>query len=415
MAFEYQNPADALKAEQAGKDAKNKADLEKRFGGDRPTLQIGLNQYGELELSEVQYDANGQEISRTQKFFIVEPNGKDFGIYNGSQVIAKIKKLYSNQEALRRSLYDKGFISQKDYETKSEVGLNSGILKAANEHSVGEAQKYTVNGATSFAGFGNWFSKRANYGSGGGPEVSMVETPRPEADQDIDSFFNEMLGRDATAAEKNDYFERLQREEKKAKRTTTSKGGVSKTVDTLLTADDYYRIRTDVLKPSVAGTDLEKIAAGNGKIAQDISELKAYANSYGVRLDTKKALNEITAGMKPGSAGSLEAQKKSILEMSKLLYSNLAPQIDSGLKVADIAGQYAAYKSKILELPSESIDVFDNDIQAALRNGGKAGTMSYTDFEIAMRRDPRWSKTQNAREEASSYANSILKSFGLVG
>lgn len=415
MAFEYQNPADALKAEQAGKEAKNKADLEKRFGGDRPTLQIGLNQYGELELSEVEYDANGQEISRIQKFFIVEPNGKDFGIYNGSQVIAKIKKLYTNQEALRRSLYDKGFISQKDYETKSETGLNSGILKAANEHSVGEAQKYTVNGATSFAGFGNWFSKRANYGSGGGPEVSMVETPRTEADQDIDSFFNEMLGRDATAAEKNDYFERLQREEKKAKRTTTSKGGVSKTVDTLLTADDYYRIRTDVLKPVVAGTDLEKIAAGNGKIAQDISELKSYASAYGVRLDTKKALNEITAGMKPGSAGSLEAQKKSIIEMSKLLYSNLAPQIDAGLKVADIAGQYAAYKSKILELPSESIDVFDNDIQAALRNGGKAGTMSYTDFEIAMRRDPRWSKTQNAREEASSYANSILKSFGLVG
>ena len=96
MAFEYQNPADALKAEQAGKEAKNKADLEKRFGGDRPTLQIGLNQYGELELSEVEYDANGQEISRIQKFFIVEPNGKDFGIYNGSQVIAKIKKLYTN-------------------------------------------------------------------------------------------------------------------------------------------------------------------------------------------------------------------------------------------------------------------------------------------------------------------------------
>lgn len=409
MGFTYDNPADAL-------DAKNKADLEKRFGGDRPTLQIGLNQYGELEIQEVQYDANGQEIGRTIKYFVVEPNGKDFGIYNGSQVIAKIKKLYSNQEGLRKSLYEKGFISQKDYETKSEVGLNGGILKAANEHSVGEAQKYTVGGATSFAGFGNWFSKRPAYGSGsGGPDTTMVETPRPEADQDIDSFFNEMLGRDATAAEKNDYFERLQREEKKAKRTTTTKGGVSKTVDTLLTADDYYRIRTDVLKPSVAGTDLEKIASGNGKIAQDISELKSYASSYGVRLDTKKALNEITAGMKPGSSGSLEAQKKSILEMSKLLYSNLAPQIDSGLKVADIANQYAAYKSKILELPSESIDVFDNDIQAALRNGGKAGTMSYTDFEIAMRRDPRWSKTQNAREEASSYANSILKSFGLVG
>jgi hypothetical protein len=106
--------------------------------------------------------------------------------------------------------------------------------------------------------------------------------------------------------------------------------------------------------------------------------------------------------------------------MSKAFYSNLAPMIDAGVKVADIASQFAQYKGKVLELPDEAIDVFDEDIQTALTNRdatGKQqnGVMNLTDFQIKLRKDPRWSKTSNAREEASSYANSILRSFGLVG
>jgi hypothetical protein len=59
--------------------------------------------------------------------------------------------------------------------------------------------------------------------------------------------------------------------------------------------------------------------------------------------------------------------------------------------------------------------MFDDDIQQAVRNDGKPGVMSMTEYQVKLRNDPRWAKTQNAREEASKYATDILRSFGLIG
>jgi hypothetical protein len=69
---------------------------------------------------------------------------------------------------------------------------------------------------------------------------------------------------------------------------------------------------------------------------------------------------------------------------------------------------------QILEMPDNAINPFDSHIQKALRNDGKTGVMSITDFQKALKNDPRWATTKNAREEASGYANSILRSFGLL-
>jgi hypothetical protein len=122
--------------------------------------------------------------------------------------------------------------------------------------------------------------------------------------------------------------------------------------------------------------------------------------------------------MKPGATlttGSLDQQKQSIKTMSKAVYSNLSQSIDDGMDIKSIANQYAYYKGQILEMPDNSIDPFDPDVQAALRNDGKPGVMTYTDFQRRLKKDPRWAKTKNAREEATGYANEILKSFGLMG
>ena len=59
-------------------------------------------------------------------------------------------------------------------------------------------------------------------------------------------------------------------------------------------------------------------------------------------------------------------------------------------------------------------DPFDSDIQAALRNNGKAGTMSEGDFIRSLRKNPNWKYTQNAQEEASLYVNKILNAFGMA-
>jgi hypothetical protein len=259
-------------------------------------------------------------------------------------------------------------------------------------------------------------------GMSGSPDAGISLTTRAETNQDIDEFFVEYLGRKATDAEKTDYYNKVNAEEKKAVTTRKVSGGKVVQTGEGLDVTDYFRIRASVLAPVVKGTAIEDITKGNGKIAQDVSELKAYASDYGINLDTKQALDKVVSGLKPGGSlttGQLDAQKTAIKEMSKAFYGKLAPLIDQGVKVSDIASQFAYYKGRILELPDNAVSVFDEDIQAALKNDGKDGVMTVTDYEKYLRTNPKtksvWLKTKGAKEEAAGYANAILKTFGLMG
>jgi kynurenine formamidase len=70
-------------------------------------------------------------------------------------------------------------------------------------------------------------------------------------------------------------------------------------------------------------------------------------------------------------------------------------------------------------MPDNAVSVFDEDIQAALKNDGKDGVMTITDYQKYLRTNPKtkpqWLKTKGAKEEAAGYANEILKTFGLIG
>jgi hypothetical protein len=270
--------------------------------------------------------------------------------------------------------------------------------------------------------FDGWLNKRiAMAGASGSPDSGISITTRMETNQDIDEFFVEYIGRKATEAEKTDYYNKVNAEEKKAVRTQKVSGGKAVETGERLDATDYYRIRASVLAPVVRGTAIEEVTKGNGKIAQDIDELKAFATDYGIKLDTKQALDRVLSGFKPGGSlttGRLDAQKTAVKEMSKVFYGKLAPLIDQGVKISDIAGQFAYYKGQILEMPDSAVSVFDEDIQAALKNEGKDGVMTLTDYQRFLRTDPKtkqqWLKTKGAKEEAAGYANEILRSFGLM-
>jgi hypothetical protein len=226
-----------------------------------------------------------------------------------------------------------------------------------------------------------------------------------------------MIGRQATNEEKITYYDKLTTEQKKAIRKTTVSGGLQTTTGDLLDSSDKFRIMADVLMPSLQNTPLEDITKYGGRVASSIMTLKETAKDYGIELSTKDALSKVLGTFKTGGVldtGSLDGEKASIKELSKSFYKNLAVEIDRGVKVSDVAKQFASYKSKILETSSDTIDVFDKDIQDALHNNNGQGVMSFTDFQVKMRKDPRWSKTQNAREEASNYATDILRSFGLM-
>jgi hypothetical protein len=69
---------------------------------------------------------------------------------------------------------------------------------------------------------------------------------------------------------------------------------------------------------------------------------------------------------------------------------------------------------QVLEIPESQIDTMNPTIQMALKNNGNKGAMNLTEFERALKKDPRWGNTSNALETAAGYANNILRNFGLI-
>ena len=393
----------------------DRASLQSKFGGENPPIQITQDTYGNWILA-----TRTEEQGLIPQYFYVQPNGKDFSVATAVEIVRAYKSEYvkkGNLETLRKQLKDKGFLSAKEYETRDEAAFNNRLLEAATSHSVEQIQKFTLEGKTSFAPFSSWLTGRAASVDSSAPNAQRELTDKLNAGQDIDDFVMQMIGRQATSEEKIAYYDKLNAEQKKAIRKTTVSGGLQTTTGDLLDNADRFRIMADVLTPTLQNTPLEDITKYGGRVASSIMELKETARDYGIELSSKDALDKVLSTFKIGGVldtGALNGEKASIKELSKSFYKNLAVEIDRGVKVSDVAKQFASYKSKILETSSDAIDVFDKDIQDALHNNNGQGVMSFTDFQIKMRKDPRWSKTQNAREEASNYATDILRSFGLM-
>lgn len=329
-------------------------------------------------------------------------------------------------ESLRASLYQKGYLSKTQYDSKDAAAFNNAIADAGRSFTVNTVQNFITNpipSNTKVLQLNKWLgTKPTTVKADDGKGTATYLSTKEQAAQEIDEFFMDLLGETATDVEKEEYYNLLIAEQKKAKTTTTIDAAGNKVVTgEPLNEMDLYRIRAKVMEKRLANTPLENLAKGNGRIAQDVTELKEYAASYGVKLDTKQAYDQVMSGMKPGgtlTTGKLDAQKQAIKNMSKAFYTNLSGLIDSGVKPGDIANQFAYFKGALLETPDNTFNIFDEDIQDALRNNGKEGVMSISEYQTLLRTNPKtkqkWLETKGAREDASNYALSILRSFGLM-
>jgi hypothetical protein len=410
--------ADRRESYQTGATQTSNAQLIKNYFAEdaEGRLEIGFDRTGTRRIITVA----GQDGAAYQRFLYVTPDGKNFAIADYNQIVRDVKKdAGGNIEQLRSTLYAKGYLTEKEYATKSDIGLSDAILDAANDQSreIVETLLFNPNASGNLINFNNWLNSKTNYASEG-PRDRAQQITKLDANQMIDAFTIDMLGREATPAEKKSFFDTVSLEMKKAVVKQKTVGSKLVESGSLLNEEDYSRILAETIKPAVRGTPLEAIASGTGAIAQSISSLKSYAANYGIKLSTQEALDDVLGGLKPGgtlSTGKLDQQQQKIRNMAKSFYTNLGDSIDNGVSIKNLSSQFANLKSQVLEVPSESLDAFDKDIQIALRNNGKPGVMSTTEFEVLLRNKPEWGKTKNARDEAAGYANDILKMFGLVG
>lgn len=255
----------------------------------------------------------------------------------------------------------------------------------------------------------------------GGPQVSYDEfvTKKDEAESDLNRFFMEYVGRSASDEEINKYYKQLRALEKKnAQVTTTSEtdsGGTSRRVtgEYQLDTEDILQLQRKIAGKALDGSDIDVILKGGSKAAQDVNNVLSYAKSYGVALTNKDALRYVSGSLKNNEKDTKAIQAK-LLAVSKATYSNLADVLSDTVDLDDLSANYKYTMRQVLEIPESQIDTMNPTIQMALKNNGNKGAMNLTEFERALKKDPRWANTSNALETAAGYANNILRNFGLI-
>ena len=147
-----------------------------------------------------------------------------------------------------------------------------------------------------------------------------------------------------------------------------------------------------------AAEKLRAIAVANGQRYSDNWYLKAARGVTGGTQD----IATYEAQIRADAAGTYKMYKDRIL---------------AGEDMSDIASNYINRYAQILEVDPQSIKLSDRLIDAALTGttpDGKPAVQSMSDFTKALKADPRWKKTDNARDEIAGTMYSIGRMMGFA-
>lgn len=177
--------------------------------------------------------------------------------------------------------------------------------------------------------------------------------------------------------------------------------------------EKYYKDGIDDLTiiDELTGGISAKGAAG--ETADALSALRTVARDNGFNLDRDFG-GQIDGWLQRISRGeSVEDFARLIRQQAKLgLPDKVATLIDEGLDLANIYAPYRNTMARLLEINPDSLSLDDPLLRSAY---GQDKEMSLYDFQRAVRKDPRWQYTDNAREEVSSIAMNVLRDFGFQG
>jgi hypothetical protein len=148
-----------------------------------------------------------------------------------------------------------------------------------------------------------------------------------------------------------------------------------------------------------------------GEAGQAFDQIHQLAWENGMKYNTWyfSEARRIAAGQ-----DTMENAEAAIRQQAAAKYSAFADQIKAGQNVIDLASPYIQSVSKILEVPSTDVDLFNSHVAKAMttNNGGQA--YSIWQFENDLRKDPLWKKTQNAQDGAMQVAHQVLQNFGMT-
>jgi hypothetical protein len=178
-------------------------------------------------------------------------------------------------------------------------------------------------------------------------------------------------------------------------------------------AQETYR---EVFSTNPDGSYINPVAAQRALKSNDYLGLAKVSREYFNPVGTDAANTRIVRVL-TGEQNSEDFVRQE-RELAKQRYAHLAPLIDQGLSLEDIASNYKRTAAEILERDINSIDMSQADYEVALKFGeeGKQRVMTNGEWERLLRTDAKygWDKTENAKAEARSLANTVVQAFGRI-
>lgn len=237
-----------------------------------------------------------------------------------------------------------------------------------------------------------------------------------ELNAEINKQFQDTFGENAPAEVKQAYFAELTALQKSRTTRTKKEKGVELSVYGVSAQE-----RTNILNKYVKQFAAIRISAANagdataqalltkGDFGVAYTSLKNAYSDNGMKFNAKVLADQALEGSL--DPGKLKSNINLINLNAKTMFPALTQGIDSGYTVKQLLSPYLQTRANILEEDADTIDI------SSLTNiASKPGElMGLYDYEVSLRKDPKWKYTKNAQDTLSSVALRMAKTFGKVG
>ena len=248
--------------------------------------------------------------------------------------------------------------------------------------------------------------KAAGGGTGTGSKATSYSDKTIFSDTDAANYINsevrQFLNRDATSKEISDLTKQLQNAQKSQPNKITVDANGNRTtiqgvnpqgfLDNLIKGLPEYAAK----QTGKAQTTLEQ-ALSTAK-ANDINPTQSQIDAWTNRIKAGEDINTIQHEIRTiASLGQPDSIKK---------------MMAAGVDLGTIYQPYKNTMESILEVPAAQINLNDPALRMAI---GPDKEMNLYDYQKALRQDPRWQYTQNAKQDVSNSVQKVLQDFGFMG
>jgi len=296
----------------------------------------------------------------------------------------QIRALYTTLKSA--GYYNGAILNEYSYD------LQDAIIRAEKEIAALKPVKGVIDRETYYA------QQAAAGGKGqGGTQTYATISDETQAASLIKSVIKSSLGREATPEEIASLTKVLNKAEK-AKPSKTVNGITTGGIDRI----EFLTQQVEKL-PEFAQKKQEK----TGLVSNSIQSI-ARANGLNISDDQ---LSEWTKAIESGTdPETIKARIRTIAGYG--MPDNVKQMLTDGTDLATIYDPYKRTMASVLEINPEDITLNDSVLRSAI---GPDKEMPLYEFQRALKKDPRWQYTNNAREEVSNAGLKVLKDFGFQG